>query len=61
VDKPLPGIDDKPRRHITLFAGAGVKLPVKRVIVGPSEHQAENSEFARSIVDCEVVLSHPRP
>jgi hypothetical protein len=60
VKKPIAVIDEEPKRHITLFAGAGIKLPIKRVIVGPSERQAENAEFARSIVDCKVALSRPR-
>jgi hypothetical protein len=60
VKKPIPVIYDRPKRHITLFEGADFKLPIKRVIVGPSEHQAENAKFARSIADCEVALSEPR-
>jgi hypothetical protein len=61
VKRPIAAIEDAPKRHITLFAGAEAKLPIKRVIVGPSERQAENAEFAQSIVGCEVVLSKPRP
>lgn len=57
VKKPIPAIHDRPKCHITLFEGVDVNLPIKRVIVGPSEHQDENAEFARSIVDCEVTLS----
>lgn len=60
VKKPIPQIEDRPKRHITLFRNAGIKLPIKRVIVGPSAHQAENAEFARSIVDCDVVISRGR-
>jgi hypothetical protein len=60
VKKPIPATRDRPKCHITLFEGVDVKLPIKRVIVGPSEQQADNAEFARSIVDCEVVLSRPR-
>lgn len=60
VKKPIPAIHERPKRHISLFEGADVKLPIKRVIVGPSRQQPENAEFARSIVNCEVVLSRPR-
>jgi hypothetical protein len=60
VKKADPGHPRQAEMHITLFEGVDVKLPIKRVIVGPPEHQAENAEFARSIVDCEVALSRPR-
>jgi hypothetical protein len=65
VPRPIRGEADRrdrreAKRHITLFTGVDVKLPIKRVIVGPSERQAENAEFARSIVECDVVLSSPR-
>jgi hypothetical protein len=59
--RPIAAIEDAPKRHFTLFAGAEAKLPIKRVIVGPSKRQAENVEFAQSVVGCEVVLSKPRP
>lgn len=58
VVKPLPIIDPDPKRHITIFREAGVTLPIKRVIVGPSVHQAENAELARSLIAADrVVLS----
>jgi hypothetical protein len=58
VAKPLPIIDPDPKRHITIFRDAGVTLPIKRVIVGPSAHQAENAELARNLIGADrVVLS----
>jgi hypothetical protein len=57
---PLPTVRARSdgRRYATLFEGLGLKLPIKRVIVGPSEHQADNAAFARSLVgDTEVTLS----
>ncbi len=60
VKKSIPSIQEMPKRHITLFDGVEIKLPIKRVIVGPSESQNENADFARSIIDCEVTLSRPR-
>jgi hypothetical protein len=48
--KALPIIDTKPKRHITLFRRPGVKLPIKRVIVGPSDRQSENLKLARRLV-----------
>jgi hypothetical protein len=60
VKKPIPAILEQPKRHIGLFDGVDFKLPINRIIVGPSEHQAENADFARELVDCEVSLSRPR-
>jgi hypothetical protein len=60
VKKPLPTIYEKPRRHISLYGGATVKLPIKRVIVGPSRQQQDNANFARSLVGCEITTSRVR-
>jgi hypothetical protein len=58
VARPLPIIDPAPKRHVTMFRDAGVKLPVKRVIVGPSAHQESNAALARDLVGADrVVLS----
>jgi hypothetical protein len=58
VVKPLPIIDPAPKRHVTMFRDAGIKLPIKRVIVGPSEHQAANVALARKFIgDDRVMLS----
>lgn len=58
---PLPPIHTRPDmsgRYVSVFEDLTVKLPIKRVIVGPSERQTENAEFARSIVgDVPVTLS----
>jgi hypothetical protein len=51
---PLPEIrkrtDGSLRRYVSIFDGLGTRLPIKRVIVGPSLRQAANAEFARSIM-----------
>jgi hypothetical protein len=53
VAKPLPRISPHPngsgKLHITIFDGLGIKLPIKRVIVGPSMHQASNAALARDL------------
>ena len=67
VAKPLPRIDPHPKNgleklHITIFDGLGIKLPIKRVIVGPSGHQASNTALARDLVGSErVTLSQIPP
>ena len=60
VKKPIPAICEQPKRHITLFEKPNITLPIKRVIVGTSEHQGENAQFARTLFGCHVTLSKPR-
>jgi hypothetical protein len=38
------------RRYIALFETLGAQLPIKRVIVGPSRHQTENYERAKTLL-----------
>jgi hypothetical protein len=62
VARPLPIIDPTPKRHVTMFRDAGIKLPIKRVIVGPSEHQESNVALARNLVGADrVTLSQIPP
>lgn len=51
--RPLPEVrarSEPTRRYIRIFETAGMSLPIKRVIVGPSSRQDENAAFARSLV-----------
>ena len=50
--KPIkqPLVDERGRPFISLFSDLDGKLPIKRIIVGPSVHQAENAERARALV-----------
>jgi hypothetical protein len=45
--------------RVVLFDGLGLKLPITRVIVGPSSAQDANAEYARNLLgsDVPVVLS----
>jgi hypothetical protein len=58
---PLPEIKTRPgnaKRHIALFDRLELKLPIKRVIVGPGARQIERAEWVRSILrDVPVTLS----
>jgi hypothetical protein len=60
VPKRLPRIDPHPngsgKLHITIFDGLGIKLPIKRVIVGPSAYQASNAALARDLVGSDRVM-----
>jgi hypothetical protein len=50
---PIPEIRMRPRttrRYISVFELLNLKLPLTRVIVGPSDWQEENAVFARSLV-----------
>lgn len=49
---PLPEVrlrSGTGRRYIALFEGLGLRLPIKRVIVGPGARQAERMDRARSL------------
>jgi hypothetical protein len=51
---PLPEVRTQPgsgRRFVSLFETLGSKLPIKRVIVGPSARQKENFALATSLID----------
>lgn len=50
---PLPRIHTQPgatRWYVSIFETLGLKLPIKRVIVGPGGRQEANATFARSLV-----------
>jgi hypothetical protein len=50
---PIPEIRTRPgtdKRYIVLFDGLDVRLPIKRVILGPGEHQDERAERARLLL-----------
>jgi hypothetical protein len=56
---PLPKIhtrSDTARRYVSIFDEFDLKLPINRVIVGPSPRQGENAAFARSLVGSIPVL-----
>jgi hypothetical protein len=65
VAKPLPKIEPHPNgsgsRHLTIFDDLGIELPIKRVIVGPSAHQASNAALARDLVDADRVTLSQLP
>jgi hypothetical protein len=58
---PLPQIRSRPEtgnRYIALFDGLGLRLPIKRVIVGPGARQEERAARARSMLgDGPVTIS----
>ena len=45
------------RRYISLFEGNSVTLPIKRVIVGPSRHQAANVAHAQNLLGKDIAIS----
>jgi hypothetical protein len=54
VAAPLPAIrarSETGRRYIALFDGLGLRLPIKRVIVGPGTQQEKRAELVRSMLD----------
>jgi hypothetical protein len=50
--KPIkpPLLDERGRRFVSLFSDLDGNLSIRRIIVGPSVHQAENAERARALV-----------
>lgn len=61
---PLPEIRTRGdgRRYVPLLEPLAIKLPLKRIIVGPSERQVENADVARSMLSgIPIVLSECRP
>lgn len=51
--EPLPEIRIRPdtaKRYVAMFDGLGLRLPIKRIIVGPGDRQEERAERARSLV-----------
>ena len=50
--KPIkpPLVDERGRPFVSLFSELDGKLPITRIIVGPSAHQAENAARARAMV-----------
>lgn len=58
---PLPDIRvraDAGKRYVARFYGLGLRLPVKRVIVGPGTRQEERAERARSMLgDVPITMS----
>jgi hypothetical protein len=60
---PLPDIRtrrlrDADKRYVALFDGLGLRLPIKRVIVGPGVRQDERAALAQSLIgDIPITLS----
>lgn len=51
--EPLPEIKVRPdtgKRYVAMFDGLGLRLPIKRVIVGPGGKQEEREKWARSLL-----------
>jgi len=48
--------DNRGRSCVTVFSDVDAKLPVKRIIVGPSRHQADNIERARALVGSSIPI-----
>jgi hypothetical protein len=62
--KPMPikqintrETEGRTRRYISLFEGLDARLPIMRVIVGPSRHQDENLARARNILGNNIALT----
>ena len=59
--RPLKTISSPPenggKRHISLFQGLNVALPINRVIVGPSRDQQSNVAKARDLLGSHIAIS----
>ncbi len=51
------GSSNGKRRYIALFDTLGVRLPIKRVIVGPCRHQNENYERVTALLGDSILVS----
>src|SRR5439155_11255462 len=51
-----PVVKGEGRRRVVLFESLSAKLPIKRVIVGPSRHQQENADRARDLLGSRIPL-----
>jgi hypothetical protein len=51
------GSSNGKRRYIALFDTLGVRLPIKRVIVGPSRHQNDNCERVTALLGDSVPVT----
>ena len=49
--------DGRVRHHITLFGNDCARLPLTKVIVGPSRNQDKNAELARQIAGKEIPIT----
>jgi hypothetical protein len=54
IKQPL--VDERGRPFVSLFSDLNGKLPIRRVIVGPSVDQAENLERARALVGDDIPI-----
>ena len=48
------------KHYVILFDGIGIALPIKRIIVGPSRHQAENYERACRVAGSGIAVGRSR-
>ena len=59
--QPLPVVEKKDKRFVTFFRDPAVRLPVKRIIVGPAEGTEERIALARKLrPDVPVTVSKCR-
>jgi hypothetical protein len=61
INLPLKAVNERTdargkRQHVVLFEGLDIKLPINRVIVGPSRDQDENFNKARLLLGDGVEL-----
>ncbi len=58
INLPLKSIRERTdgRQYVVLFEGLNLKLPIKRVIVGPSRQQDENFNKARRLLGDDISL-----
>ncbi len=50
----IRNVNSYPIRYIILFENHDITLPINRVIIGPSQHQSQNAEFARKLLDSSI-------